>query len=77
MGFRLVEGIWTQTWVIPPLTWVETSLNVHGWTVACTGMAKSIKIKILRAVHVVELSWASIVIIFSFDSLRLGCRALP
>ena len=24
-----------------------------------------------------ELSWASIVIIFSFKSLRLGCRALP
>ena len=77
MGFRLVEGIWTQTWVVPPLTWVETSLNVHGWTVACAEMAKSIKIKILLAVHVVKLSWASIVIILSFLSLDLGGRALP
>ena len=40
-------------------------------------MTKTIKIEILQAVHVVELSWASIVIIFSFESLRLGCRALP
>ena len=35
------------------------------------------KIKILRAVHVVELSWASIVLIFSFNILHLGCRAWP
>ena len=44
---------------------------------ACSEMTKTKKIKILQAVHVVELSWASIVIIFSFKSLRLGCRALP
>ena len=45
--------------------------------VACTEMTKNKKIEILRAVHVVELSWASIVIIFSFKSLHLGFRALP
>merc|ERR1712105_670 len=39
------------------------------WVVACTEMTKSKKIKILRAVHVVELSWASIVIIFNFKKL--------
>ena len=44
---------------------------------ACTEMTKNKKIEILRAVHVVELSWASIVIIFSFLSLDLGGRALP
>ena len=42
-----------------------------------TEMTKTNKIEILRAVHVVELSWASIVIIFSFKSLHLGFRALP
>ena len=39
-------------------------------------MTKTKKIEILRAVHVVELSWASIVIIFSFKSLHLAFRAL-
>ena len=38
---------------------------------ACTEMTKTKKIEILRAVHVVVLSWASIVIIFSFKSLHL------
>ena len=47
------------------------------YTVACTEMTKNKKIEILRAAHVVELSWASIVIIFSFKSLHLGFRALP
>ena len=46
-------------------------------TLACTEMTKTKKIDILRAVHVVELSWASIVIIFSFKSLHLAFRALP
>ena len=44
---------------------------------ARTEMTKTKKIEILRAVHVVELSWASIVIIFSFKSLHLAFRALP
>ena len=47
------------------------------YTLACTEMTKNKKIEILRAAHVVELSWASIVIIFSFLSLDLGGRALP
>ena len=47
------------------------------WTVACTEMTKSKKIKIVRAVYVVGLFWASIVIIFSFKSLRLSCCTLP
>ena len=45
--------------------------------IACTEINKTKKIEILRAVHVVELSWAFIVIIFSFKSLHLGCHALP
>ena len=48
-----------------------------GCRIACTEMTKTKKIEILQAVHVVELSWASIVIIFSFKSLHLGFRALP
>ena len=40
-------------------------------------MTKSKEIQILRAVHIVELSWASIVTIFSFKSLHLPCRTLP
>ena len=47
------------------------------YLIACTEMTKNKKIEILRAAHVVELSWASIVIIFSFLSLDLGGRALP
>ena len=47
------------------------------WSIACTEMTKSKKIKILWAVHVVELSWAPIVITFRFIRLRLGCRTLP
>ena len=53
----------------------EVVLKVY--VVACTEMTKTKKIESLRAVHVVELSWASIVIIFSFKSLHLGFRALP
>ena len=50
-----------------------------GCALACTEMTKTKKIGILRAVHIVELSWASIVIIFSFKnkSLHLAGRALP
>ena len=44
---------------------------------ACTEMTKRKKNEILRAVHVVVLSWASIVIIFSFKSLHPGSCALP
>ena len=45
--------------------------------IACTEMTKTKKIEILRAVYVVELSWASIIITFSFKRLHLGFRALP
>ena len=54
-----------------------TSCKNKCHTLACTEMTKTKKIEIFRAVHVVELSWASIVIIFSFRSLHLGCRVLP
>ena len=47
-----------------------------GWAVACTEMTKIKKIEILRAVHVVELSWATIVTFSGFKSLHLGCLAL-
>ena len=47
------------------------------YLIACTEMTKTKKIEILQAVHVVELSLASIVIIFSFKSLHLAFRALP
>ena len=47
------------------------------WPLACTEMTRTKKIEILRAVHVVELSWAPIVIIFSLKNLHLGCRASP
>ena len=63
---------WMVRWLIGCLVgWMVT------WLVACTEMTKTKKIEILRAVHVVELSWASIVIIFSFKSLHLAFHALP
>ena len=42
----------------------------HGviYSVACTEMTKTKKNKNSTAVHVVELSWASVVIIFKFKS---------
>ena len=52
-------------------------IRVDTCALACTEMTKTKKIEILQAVNVVELSWASIVIIFSFKSLHLGFRALP
>ena len=55
---------------------IHTRTHAHTRTLACTEMTKTKKIEILRAVYVVELSWASMVIIFSFKSLCLGCRAL-
>ena len=56
---------------------VQKGIKCTDILLACTEMTKTKKIEILRAVHVVELSWASIVIIFSFKSLHLAFRALP
>ena len=46
-------------------------------SVACTEMTKTNKIRILRAVLVVGLSWASNDINFGLKNLHLGGRALP
>ena len=45
---------------------VWTTLSSQISVLACTEITKTKKIEILQAVHVVELSWASVVIIFSF-----------
>ena len=56
---------------------VQAVICYDNCPLACTEMTKTKKMEILQAVHVVELSWASIVIIFSFKSLHLAFRALP
>jgi len=69
LGQKVRKGMSNiSLWTHRLLQWVILEVPVLKWLK---------KIGILRAVHVVELSWASIVIILNLKCLYLGCRALP